>query len=167
MQSTSLISNSNRLGFLLILVSLLSACSNNSLAPFEPQICNIQDSFQLQATNVSNVSTNLVYTWNNSGTRATINHSTTTTAGSTLLVIKDAVGATVYSKALSPSLNEPTSVGVAGSWTITLTLTNYSGTLNFRAQKLQDQNDQQVFRRLEVDDTQSVATAHETRTFSV
>ena len=136
MLAISLVSNTNRLGFLLILVSLLSACSNNSLAPFEPQIGNIQDSFQLQATNVSNVSTTLVYTWNNSGTRATINHSTTTTAGSTLLVIKDAAGTTVYSKALSPSLNERTSVGVAGSWSITLTLTNYSGTLNFRAQKL-------------------------------
>ena len=86
---------------------------------------------------MTNVSTTVNYTWANSGTRATINHSTTTQAGSTLLVIKDANGATVYSKALSPSLNEPTSpVGVAGSWSVQLTLTNYSGTLNFRAQKL-------------------------------
>ncbi|MEK6598430.1 MAG: hypothetical protein AABY91_08865, partial [Gemmatimonadota bacterium] len=78
----------------------------------------------------------LTYPWVNSGTRATINHSTTTTAGSTLLVIKDAAGATVYSKALSPSLNEPTTAGQAGTWSIQLTLTNYSGTLNVRVQKL-------------------------------
>lgn len=42
----------------------------------------------------------------------------------------------MYSKALSPSLNEPTTAGQAGTWSIQLTLTNYSGTLNFRAQKL-------------------------------
>jgi hypothetical protein len=123
-------------GFLFVLTGVLAGCKNDSLAPFEPQIGNIQDSFQLQATNVSNVSATLVYSWKNSGTRATINHSTTTTAGSTMLVIKDSIGTTVYSKALSPSLNEPTSAGVAGTWSITLTLTNYSGTLNFRAQKL-------------------------------
>ena len=82
------------------------------------------------------MTTTATYPWVNSGTRATINHSTTTTAGSTLLVIKDGTGATVYSKALSPSLNEPTTAGQAGTWSIQLTLTNYSGTLNFRAQKL-------------------------------
>ena len=82
------------------------------------------------------MSATLTYSWSNSGTRATINHATTTTAGTTLLVIKDALGATVYNKALSPSLNEPTTAGQAGTWSIELTITNYSGDLNFRAQKL-------------------------------
>jgi hypothetical protein len=126
-------------GFLLILFISLVGCSDNStnsLAPFQPQIVNNQDAFSLQATNVSNVSTTLVYSWKNSGTRATINHSTTTNAGSTLLIIKDSVGTTIYSKSLSPSLNEPTSVGITGTWSINLMLTNYSGTLNFRAEKL-------------------------------
>ena len=115
---------------------VLSACAGDSLGPFQPEISNAADNLQLQATNVSNVTTTLSYPWVNSGTRATINHSTTTTAGSTLLVIKDAAGATVYSKALSPSLNEPTTAGQAGTWSVQLTLTNYSGTLNFRVQKL-------------------------------
>jgi hypothetical protein len=124
------------LGYLLVLSALVGGCSSDSLAPFEPEIGNNQDSFQLQATDVSEVSTTLVYAWNNSETRATINHSTTTTAGSTLVVIKDASGATVYSRALSPSLNEPTAAGIAGAWSISLTLTDYSGTLNLRAEKL-------------------------------
>lgn len=123
------------------LVALLAAgallsCGGDSLAPFQPEVGNAADSFQLQATNVANVTTTVTYPWANSGTRATINHSTTTTAGSTLLVIKDATGATVYSKALSASLNEATAAGQAGTWSIQLTLTNYSGTLNFRVQKL-------------------------------
>jgi hypothetical protein len=128
------------IGFLVILSVSLAGCGKSptsSLAPFQPQIVNNQDAFQLQATGVTNVSTTLVYSWKNSGTRATINHSTTTTAGSTLVTVKDSLGTTVYSKALVPSLNEPTlPVGVAGTWSVTLTLTNYSGTLNFRAEKL-------------------------------
>lgn len=120
----------------IVAFGVLSACAGDSLGPFQPEISNAADNFQLQATNVSNVTTTLTYPWVNSGTRATINHSTTTTAGSTLLVIKDAAGATVYSKALSPSLNEPTTAGQAGTWSVQLTLTNYSGTLNFRVQKL-------------------------------
>ena len=115
---------------------VLSACAGDSLGPFQPEINTAADNFQLQATNVSNVTTTLTYPWVNSGTRATVNHSTTTTAGSTLLVIKDAAGATVYSKALSPSLSEATTAGQAGTWSIQLTLTSYAGTLNFRVQRL-------------------------------
>lgn len=117
-------------------VGALSACSGDPLGPFQPEIGNAADNFQLQATEVSNVTTTVTYPWVNAGTRATINHSTTTTAGSTLLVIKDAAGATVYSKALSPSLSETTTAGQAGTWSVQLTLTSYSGTLNFRVQKL-------------------------------
>lgn len=119
------------------LLSAVAGCSSStSLAAFQPQISNAADNFQAQATGVNNVTTTLTYNWANSGTRATVNHATVTTAGATLLVIKDGTGTTVYSKALSASLNEPTGTGVAGTWTIQLTLSNFSGTLNFRAQKL-------------------------------
>jgi hypothetical protein len=48
----------------------------------------------------------------------------------------EVTNAIVYDKALVPSLNEPTTAGTSGTWSIQLRLTNYSGTLNFRAQKL-------------------------------
>lgn len=122
------------------LLFALPACSSSStapLAPFQPQTSNVADNFGLQATGVTNVTSTLSYTWANSGTRATINHSTTTQSGTTLLVVRDAAGTMVYSKTLSPSLSEPsTPVGVAGNWTVQLTMTNYTGTLNFRVQKL-------------------------------
>jgi hypothetical protein len=117
-------------------VALAGCGSSNSLAPFQPQITNAADNFQMQATNVANVTTTLSYSWTNTGTQATINHSTTTTAGTTLLVIKDNAGTTVYNHVLSPSLNEPTTAGQAGTWNIAVTFTGYSGTINFRAQKL-------------------------------
>lgn len=94
------------------------------------------DNFALQASNLSNVSSTTSFRWTNSTTRATINHSTTTSAGTTQLTVRDAAGAIVYDRALSPSLNEPTVAGVAGAWTIQLRTTGYTGTMNFRAQKL-------------------------------
>ncbi len=115
---------------------VLAACEKDVLAPFNPEVSAPTDNFQLQATNLANVSTTTTYPWVNTGTRASVNHSTTTTGGTTLLVIKDAAGTTVYSKALSASLNEPTIAGQAGTWTIQLTVASYSGTLNFRVQKL-------------------------------
>jgi hypothetical protein len=113
-----------------------AACSSNPLEPFHPEITNATDNFQLQATAVTGVTSTQTYSWSNTGMRATVNHSTTTTAGTALLTIRDGAGTIVYTKALVPSLNEVTGVGTAGTWTIVLTLTAYSGTLNFRAQKL-------------------------------
>lgn len=118
---------------------LATGCGSGSdgpLAPFQPQVTNATDSFGSQATGVNGVSGTLNYTWVNTGTRATINHSTTTSGGRVLLTIRDAANTVVYSRALSPSLNEPTVVGTSGNWTIQLTTENYSGTMNYRVQKL-------------------------------
>lgn len=125
-----------RVAGLMLTATLSLAGCNDPLAPFEPEITSATDNFQFQATGVTAVTSTLSYTWANTGTRATVNHSTTVTAGTAELTIRDASGTVVYSKALVPSLNEPTAVGGPGSWTIQLRLTNYSGTLNFRVQKL-------------------------------
>ncbi len=118
------------------LLTVTQCSSNNTLAPFQPEIVSTADNFQLQATGVSDRTATLNYSWSNSGTQATVNHSTTTTAGSARVVIKDADGTTVYDSALSASLNETTSAGTTGTWTIQLILSHYSGSLNFRVQKV-------------------------------
>jgi hypothetical protein len=89
----------------------------------------------LQASDVTDVGTLLQYSWENTGTLASVDHSTTTAGGAAGLVIKDASGTTVYDQGLVASLNEDTSSGSAGTWTITVALSDYSGTLNFRVQK--------------------------------
>lgn len=120
---------------LLLPLALLSAC-DSPLAPFEPEIDAAEDNFQLQATGVTSVTSTLSWTWTNTGTRASIDHSTVTTAGSARVIIRDAANEVVYDHALVPSLNEPTAAGTAGVWRIELRLVGFSGTLNFRAQKL-------------------------------
>jgi len=117
----------------------LCGCSDDdpvALAPFEPEIVNVADSFSMQATGVKNVTTTVNYSWSNSATRATIDHSTTSDAGSAVLEIRDSSGTVVYSESLSPSLNEASSEGLAGDWTIQVKFTGYSGTLNFTVQAL-------------------------------
>jgi hypothetical protein len=123
--------------FLAVVCTLLmtTSCGSNSTDPFNPEVTSATDNFQLQATGLTSTTLTRTYTWTNTGTRATVNHSTTTSAGTAHLTIRDAAGATVYDKALVPSLNEPTTIGASGSWRIELRLTNYSGTVNFRVQK--------------------------------
>ena len=111
-------------------------CGSDPLAPFEPEETNAVDNLQVQATGVRNVTDVRSYAWQNTGTRATINHSTTISTGAAHLVIRDAAGTVVYSKDLLPSLNEASLTGLSGVWQVELALTNYSGTLNFRVQKL-------------------------------
>lgn len=125
-----------RLGCALLLLGVLTGCGSDPLAPFEPQVNNAPDTFQMQATGVQHVSLTRSYSWSNSGARATIDHSTTTSTGSAQLLIRDAAGTVVYDRALAPSLNEATAAGQTGTWTILVTLSNYTGTLNFRVQKL-------------------------------
>lgn len=128
---------SRKLAYVLALpVALLLSGCTDPLAPFSPEITNATDNFQLQATGVAGVTSTLTYSWVNTGARATINHSSTTTAGTAVLSVRDAAGVIVYDKGLVPSLNEPTLSGTAGTWSIQLRMTGYSGTLNFRAQKL-------------------------------
>jgi hypothetical protein len=119
------------------LASLAPAVPDNggAAAPFEPQINNIADNFEFQATGVTDVTWTFTYTWSNSGTAASINQSTTVAAGAAVVTVYDAVGTQVYSQSLSANGTFPTSVGVAGNWTIKVVFTTYDGTVNFRAQK--------------------------------
>ena len=117
-------------------VGLFAACSSStSLAPFQPQINNVADNFQFQATGVKNVSSTFTYTWSNSGDSATVNQATTVTGGSATLTISDNNGTQLYSQSLSANGTFGMTKGLHGSWTIRVVFTNYSGTVNFRVQK--------------------------------
>ncbi len=118
-----------------VCMCIVSSCDDNALAPFQPEVTNTPDDFQLQATGVRRVSTILDYEWQNSGNQANVDHSTTTAAGSATLTIRDATDQMVYDVGLVPSLSDTTSIGVSGTWKLHLVLSNYSGTLNFRVQR--------------------------------
>lgn len=119
----------------ILLGVLLTAC--DPLVAFEPMVTTAPDEFALEATEVTSVTSTVSYGWVHGGTRALVNHSTTTTsAGCASIRVYDAEGALVYSRALMPSLLQETTLGVAGTWTIEVTMTGYTGTLRFKLQSL-------------------------------
>jgi hypothetical protein len=114
-----------------------AACGNSTgpLAPFQPQINNATDNFQFQATGVNGVTWTYTYGWSNTGDSATVNNSTTTTAGSAVLTIYDKNNTQLYSAPLTASGTVGVTKGLAGLWTVKVVFSNYSGTVNFRVQK--------------------------------
>lgn len=103
---------------------------------FQPQVANATDNFQFQTTAVTKVTQTLNYTWQNTGTQATINQACAITQGTATLTIRDAAGTQVYQSSLASNGTFQSTAGQAGAWTIVVAVNNLSGTLNFRVQKL-------------------------------
>jgi len=115
----------------------VTACSDtNPLAPFEPEIVNNADAFQFQITGADNVTVSRSYTWHNTMTRGSIDHSTSVTGGSASVIVLDADGTEVYRSVLKASGTEQSSVGTAGDWTVQVVFSRFDGTANFRVEKL-------------------------------
>lgn len=124
---------------LLVLLVAISACgggSSNPIAPqFQPEVINNVDSFSFQVTGVQNASSTLNYSWQNSGTTATVNQSASISGGSATLVILDASGTQVYSRSLTANGTFVTTAGTTGLWTIRVVFSGTDGTVNFRSDK--------------------------------
>lgn len=118
------------------LLGLLACGGGNTIGPQnQPQVTNVVDDFQFQATNLSNVTQTIQYTWQNTGTQANVNQATTVTSGSATLRIRDASNAQVFSNDLTANGTFMTGTGTTGNWTIEVVLSNVTGTINFRVQK--------------------------------
>ncbi len=120
------------------LISVL-ACGGSSApvqSQYQPQITNATDSFAFQLTGVTNGDGTLSYSWNNTGTAASIDRSSSITSGTVTLTLRDSTSALVYQGSLDGvSGSVATGTGVAGAWTIVVDFAQASGTINFRAQK--------------------------------
>ena len=124
------------LGLALLLALVGCGGGNSSLNPqFQPQVANAADTFQFQSTGVTNVTETLSYTWQNTGIAANVDQATTVTAGTAVVMIRDAAGIQVYSAGLQTNGSFQSATGQTGNWTIEVVLQGYSGTLNFRVQK--------------------------------
>ena len=116
-------------------IALMVGCSSPTDPGIQPQVNNAPDNFQYQVSNVKNFTGTKVYTWQVTGTKASVNQATTVTAGTITLVIRDAAGAEVYNQSLAVNGTLDTVAGTMGTWTIRVQYTNATGTVNFRVQK--------------------------------
>ncbi len=123
---------------LLLLIAGCGGSNNNALnQQFQPQVANLPDTFQFQSTGVTGVTQSLHYAWQTSGTAASINQATTLTAGTATVTISDTSGKVVYTGNLSSNGSFTSATGAGpGMWSIDVVLNGYSGTLNFRVQKI-------------------------------
>lgn len=119
----------------LVWLIFLATCGGTTIARFQPEIRNLTDTFEFQVTNAQNVSQNLQYDWENTGTSADINQACILQGGSAQLMIRDAQGTVVYTRNLADNGTFLTNAGQAGTWKIQVALSGLDGTINFRAQK--------------------------------
>ncbi|HYD54686.1 MAG TPA: hypothetical protein VEA99_18780 [Gemmatimonadaceae bacterium] len=130
-----MLARATRRSLWLAALALAAACNDDSLAPFEPEIGNAADNFQFQVTALDRVSATPEYEWQNTGTTANVNQSASLSAGSAVVVIRDAQGAQVYRRSLTENGTFQTQAGTAGRWRIRVELAGASGAVNFRVQR--------------------------------
>ena len=122
----------------LTLALLSAACgsSDNALGPqFQPEVVNTPNvAFSLQATGLADVSDVVSYTWSVSSGSIVIHPATTTASGTVALNIRDAGGTVIYNGTVPPTGDITPPTGTAGPWSVRVTLTNYTGTINFALQ---------------------------------
>ncbi len=120
-----------------MLLGFTAGCgsSNSALNPsFQPQVNNAADNFQFQSTGMQNVTQALQYQWQNSGTHASINQACSINPGSAFITLRDPGNNVVYSADLAANGTFTSTAGTAGTWTIQLSFSQTSGTVNSRVQ---------------------------------
>jgi hypothetical protein len=120
-----------------VVLLLVTACGDsNPIGPSnQPEIANITDNFQFQASNLIGTTQTLVYSWTNTGTAANIDQSGAISSGQATVTIRDSSNAQVYSGDLKNTGTFVSSTGASGTWRIEVRLNDVTGTLNFRVQK--------------------------------
>lgn len=128
--------NGSGAALLLSLAMVMACAEGNVLGPDNQlEVANPADNFQFQVSNMDRVTETLTYTWENTGTQATVDISQAITEGNALLVISDADGTLVHQDDIASDNDTDTAVGVPGTWTIEIRIQQASGTFNFRVQK--------------------------------
>ena len=128
-----------RIPFALVLLSFAATACDSGGGVIGPdnelEVTNAVDQFEFQVSDLDRVTETLRYAWTNTGTAATVDVSEAITRGSAFLTILDANGDPMYEADIGDDSDGSTPTGVAGTWTIEITLFDASGTFNFRVQK--------------------------------
>jgi len=119
-----------------LLAGAAGACASDPTRGVQIEVRNDTDNFQFHATALSQGSDLRSYTWQNSGTRATLDVTIQGSAGSVHLEVRDGANSVVYNADLPATLVTPTAVGIAGGWRVTVSMTGFTGTIALLVTKL-------------------------------
>jgi hypothetical protein len=114
--------------------AILLACGGATLIgpENELQVSNDTDRFEWQASMLENVTQTLSYKWQNTGTSANVDQSSSINSGTATLTIWCVNGNEMYSGPLTQDGTFETTVGQSGEWTFEVVLVGVHGTVNFR-----------------------------------
>lgn len=102
---------------------------------YEPEVVNDPNVvFTFQATALNDVSDVATYYWSVSSGSIVIHPSTATDAGTITLQIRDDAGKVVYEGDVPASGDITPPDGLAGDWRIRISLSGFSGSINFELQ---------------------------------
>ena len=137
MQLQSVFTRSGKLAAFALVALVAFGCESVNLIGPENQleVGTAADNFQFQVSGLDNVTENLSYDWENTGTQATIDISQSLTQGSAIVTITDADGTVVHQEDLRQDNDTDTAVGTAGTWRIDVQFDGSSGTVNFIVQR--------------------------------
>ncbi len=112
----------------------ISGCTeeNDGLGPGTfLQVDNVADQFRWQLSATVAVTQTLPYTWTTTGPVADVTQSGNVITGSGTIVVRDADGTEVYSRALNEAGAFQTAAGTVGDWTVVVTLSDVTAVTSF------------------------------------
>lgn len=120
----------------LVGVALIWAgCHKDPTSSVKPDVENVRDRFHFQMNDVRDHDTLLVYYWQMDGTSANIDQSASIQGGRVTIVLEDDAQAQVYQTDMTQNGSFVTSSGASGMWRIRISLTHFTGMIDFRAQR--------------------------------
>jgi hypothetical protein len=113
--------------------ALLAGCDTRvSTEPLQTQVVNLPNDLALQVTGLEAATEQLVYSWQNDSTTASVVQAPTNLTGNALLFILDGAGTQVYQRSLAENGTFTTTAGVPGNWTVRVRLEDVSGAVTLR-----------------------------------
>lgn len=119
--------NSFRFAALLV-AAVLTACGGDPLGPNgQFEVSSAADNFLFRMWGLENAIDTRTYSWENTGTQATVNISQGISTGSVILTIHDAGGTLVHQSDVADDIDTDTAIGVAGFWRIEVRVADVNG----------------------------------------
>jgi len=127
---------------IIVVVGWNSGCEKDPASSYEPEVTNVKDNFHVTIKDVKNLDTVYVYYWPVEGSvgntcSANIDQQASIQSGQASVVVKDnsSTRQTVYQTDLSQNGSFQTTLGTSGVWQITVSLVQFTGLIDFRAQR--------------------------------
>ncbi len=105
-----------------------AACANDAVSGAQIEVHTDADAFQYQVIAISSTTVARTYSWQNSGSQASIDLTTASGGGMIHLQIRDAANTIIYDADLPANVQTTTAPGTAGGWRVSVNLTGFAGT---------------------------------------